>query len=153
MKLQALWIKLNGIKDGDEVEVTRAASKGEMGWCGNYYDVTRAVGKKYTINDTLHGPEMRLGINLSSGPIFPYFCLRPVKQETYSRGQRFLHGTDIYVIASCSTTNAILASLINTLTGCPVTYPVKVDNILEITQEEFSALCNRRPDNFKLISE
>lgn len=137
--LQQKWIKLHGIKDGDKVRVIKKFEKGELGCSSTFYN-NDYTGKEYVISDPLGGSSMEKGINLCCGPILPYFCLEPVKEEiTYTRGQRFrlISDGDEYLLARVG---GNLAALIGLKSGNLWKDPVTVSNTSSITEEEFKKI-------------
>ena len=73
----AQWIKETGIKVGDQVKIVRGFTTGECGdihWCD---DMRSSVWKNQRVEGFLD-----YSIQLSDCFLWPYFCLKPVKEPT-----------------------------------------------------------------------
>lgn len=160
--LQKKWIDLHGIKNGDTVKVIRTFSEGECGCESSFYDEPQHVGKIFKIDDTLKG-NMQIGINLDNGPIMPYFCLEPVKEEKkevfYKRGDRFVSsesstkGTYLLSSASRNSNDPYLALVCvdGVDVGNILHYAVKVEDIFKVTENELKKMCNGHHSDLKLL--
>lgn len=148
VKLQAKWIKLNEIKNGDEVKVIRGFTKDEQGCTSGYHNsIDRYIGKTYTIQDNFR-EAMSHGINLSSGPVVPYFCLEPVKAEDYKVGQRFTWSGEEYILATVDINKICMICLVD---GNRYYDSVKVKDVSNITSKDFSKVCSGDEAEFTLI--
>jgi hypothetical protein len=74
-ELQTVMIELMGLKEGDKVYVTHAATRGEMGWSDSWnQNMDGYVGKEHEVQEISDGG-VYLGWN------FPIFVIRKVIKQ------------------------------------------------------------------------
>lgn len=149
-QLQAKWVELVGLKDGDTVKVTREWSPNEGGYTGSYWKSSdKYVGKEYAVASLSACLDESLGINCSEGPIVPYFCLEkvePKKEEVfYKLGDKFTDGKNKYILAKqyLSPSSLYYVSLImieGYNMGNIYHAPEAVSSFSKITESEFSRI-------------
>lgn len=73
-----------------------------------------------------------------------------VRTHKIEVGQKYDHYGMFYMIADCGSSNVIL---VNTNTGVRWHEPVKVEDWMNISDEEFCRLTCNRSDSFKLVKD
>jgi len=148
------WHKESGIKVGDKVRVLRQARPKELGW------YMQDVSPCHSINGILKVREdqRERGFVLDDGEFYPYFVLEVVEskeERTYKVGDKFKSVLSTYLLVECSRMSEANSyiQLTDMGDGMGYWYPIRVESKYNITQEEFSKICQGDEDEFELIEE
>lgn len=90
VKMQDMWLKATGVKEGSWVKVLRSAENRESGWLCNWCatPMDKCVGKPFRVVDIHknYGLQLDIGCDESDEWSFPFFILEPTeapKPEKY----------------------------------------------------------------------
>lgn len=86
VKMQDMWLKATGVKEGDWVKVLRSAKNRESGWLCNWCatPMDKCVGKPFRVVDIHKNYGLQLDIGCDGSNeyewCFPFFVLEPAEE-------------------------------------------------------------------------